>query len=63
MSDLTAAFRTVLLKHSRSLVDHDGEPTDQLLTELVETAGRFAEPVRPARGRRREESNAAEFPA
>ena len=60
-ADLAGVFRAVLLRHSRSLVDHDGEPTEHLLAELVAVAERHAAeqtptPVRPGRPRKREDA-------
>jgi hypothetical protein len=59
--DLVSAFRAVLLRHSRSLVDNDSAPTDALLSELVGVAQRHAGeqvPTRPARVKRSTEDAA-----
>lgn len=50
--NLADTFRAVLLKHSRSLVDHDGEPTDELLAELVAVVERHVVGHSPARSAR-----------
>jgi hypothetical protein len=48
MTELRDQFRAVLLRHSRSLVDQDGEPTGQLLDELAEVATRHAAEQAPS---------------
>lgn len=69
MTELRDQFRTVLLRHSRSLVDQDGQPTEHLLDELVGLPEQHAlelattpepAPERPARGGRKRAEHAAE---